>query len=126
MTSILVDSRGSPVFDAQGNIQTLHTTQEFKQRLLNAFKTQLGTEIFFPTYGFDFMTACRLPNNGRKELLKMLALETLNFDSIQNLMIINSCEVYLQTGASATTGIIAFTLTDNLENRYSDTIGVAY
>jgi len=117
MVSILCEPNGSPILDANGNLTFLAGTKEFRQRIFNLFNTQLGSEEFYPEYGFDLFTAENLPPTNRDQLLQILVIDALNVYQIQDLYGIKSVE----TAFTGSTGVVNIVLTDVNGNDYSET-----
>jgi hypothetical protein len=117
MVSIMCEPNGTPIINANGNLTFLAGKKEFRQRIFNLFNTQVGSEEFYPEYGFDLISAESLPPTNRDQLLQILVVNALNVDQIQDLYGIRSVE----STFTGTTGVINIELTDVNGNEYSET-----
>ena len=110
MTSILIDSAGTPIINAQGNMFTVSGNVEFRQRLTNIFSTQRGTETIFPEYGFDYMNYSR--SIGRID--RSIGLRSYASDALNPRNVLNMKElVDMSVTVTGTTGFIALNLLTN-------------
>jgi len=107
MTSILIDSAGTPIIDFQGNMQTISGNAEFKQRLTNIFCTQKYSESLFPDYGFDY--ASLVKSIGRID--RSLALRSAAIEALDPKNVLDVDELIdLQAIVTGTTGLISLNL----------------
>jgi len=121
MVSIFCEPCGSPIVDAQGNLYFLTDRAEFRQRLNNLFNTQVGSEVFYPEYGFDIFNVSQLPPGESKiTLLRNMVIEALNVYQVQSLYGIRSVEASI----TGTTGIVNIQVTDTSANEYTEVLEV--
>ena len=122
MPSVFCEQNGSPIFDKDGNIIIAYDKVEFKQRLLNVFRTQKGSEPLFYEYGFDAIALGFGPAVQRDYHLTSLVVDALNISNIQDMYGISQ----INGSVTGSTGIISFTVIDNRENVYEETFEVSY
>jgi hypothetical protein len=111
---------GSPIIDQKGNMFMVGYPTEMKQRIVNVFNTQYGTETFIPNYGFDMMAVPYIPSSEKERLFKILVYDAMNVELISNLYGIRSLEVSF-TGAKAEVNMVL----EDIEGRvYGEQIGI--
>ena len=120
MTTIKLTDWGDPYLDGQGHLVPIFGVEELRQRIINLFNTQVGSEPFFETYGFDYLGFVRNTAADKNMLLYYYAVNALGkdvpygFSSVQNI----ACQV------TGTTGIVAFDATDTSGITYPYTVGI--
>ena len=98
--SLLLDSTGSPIINTKGNLTLLDEFESFRQRIWNLFNTQLGSHVFFTSYGFDGITVRQMNGQDPIVVLHSYAIEALNPEQVKGLVSITSMDIEFegQTG----------------------------
>jgi hypothetical protein len=116
----LLMPNGSPIIDRKGNMVMVGYPTEMKQRIVNVFNTQYGTESFIPNYGFDMMAVPYIPSLEKERLFKILVYDAMNVELISNMYGIRSLEVSF-SGARADVNMVI----EDIDRRvYGEQIGI--
>ena len=95
-----VDDNGSPILDDVGKPIQIDDIAELKQRLIDIFRNQIGSDLLLPRYGFDLLTANELHGNENSVayMIKPLVADALDPDLIIGVNSIDRIEVKVESG----------------------------
>lgn len=116
MVSFLVDDAGDIYIDPQGQLVEIEGKDEIRQRIVNLFSTQKGSEIFNPEYGFDRVSVVRTPFIDEETSLHYHTVEALNPQNLYGISDVYNINTETETSGTELIGKISLEVTVGGDN----------
>ena len=106
MVSFLTDDSGDIYIDPQGQLVEIEGSDEIRQRIVNLFSTQKGSEIFNPEYGFDKVSMVRTPFVDDETSLHYYTMDALNPQNLYGITAVYNIKTEIITSGTERIGKI--------------------
>ena len=120
--SIFIKDTGEPYVDSKGNLSFFTGDLQFKQRIINLFRTQKDSEPLYLGYGFDHITMVTASPSLRQQLAEIITADALNVQQVQDLYGIRNIDVTV-VGKVIN---VAFNITATDGTNYSEQFNMEY
>jgi hypothetical protein len=110
MTTFLTDDAGDIYIDPQGQLKELDGVDEVRQRIVNLFSTQKGSEIFAPEYGYDRVAMVRAPLMDDETSLHYYVMEALNPQNLYGISAVYNIQTNVDVSGTDKVGFVSMEL----------------